>query len=60
MGSAKHESLNSRKTSMTQETSLFELVANLMKKYQAAYCSSPRAIIYNTAKSQICVAVVEL
>lgn len=45
---------------MTQETSLFELVANLMKKYQAAYCSSPRAIIYNTAKSQICVAVVEL
>lgn len=39
---------------------LSELEANLSKKDQAAYSSPLRAIIYDTAKSQIYIALVEL
>lgn len=39
---------------------LSELETNLSKKDQAAYSSPLRAIIYDTSKSQIDIALVEL
>lgn len=48
------------KTGWLRRLVLFKLSANFRKEDQAAYCSALGAIFYNTAKSQICIDLVEL